>query len=110
MTGRELIGQCVWDVRGVWVGHVVDVRMVTGSRNPFKKSTEPETAGLVVSATRAQFLLGVHRDASGRVNGALQQLTRLLYARSLIVPWDLVETSDTGEVHLKEPREVLTRQ
>ncbi|MEO3858873.1 hypothetical protein [Acrocarpospora sp. B8E8] len=109
LGARDLIGQSVWDSRGIWVGHVVDVKMIRERRGWFRKPEEPESAGLLVSRNRAPFLLSVYRDANGKLTGALQNFTRLLYAHSKVVPWDLIESSHTGEIHLKGPVTDLKR-
>ncbi|GIH27036.1 hypothetical protein Aph01nite_53460 [Acrocarpospora phusangensis] len=109
LSARGLVGQSVWDVRGVWVGHVVDVKMIRQRTGWFRKPEEPESAGLLVSCVRAPLLMGIHRDANGKLTGLLQNLTSLLYARSKVVPWDLIESSDTGEIHLKGPATDLKR-
>ena len=104
MPGKaDLIGQSVWDSRGIWVGQVVDVTMV---KDLEESSTVP---GLVVSATRAPMLLGFSRDPDGLLGPVGEFLSRILYKGSRVVPWDVIESSDTGEVLLKEPRATLRR-
>ncbi|GAA0429555.1 hypothetical protein Acor_40390 [Acrocarpospora corrugata] len=109
LGARDLIGQSVWDIHGIWVGHVVDVKMIRERSSWFRRPDEPETAGLLVSCNRAPWLMGVHRDANGKITGTLQNFTRLLYAHSKVVPWDLIESSDSGEIHLKGPGKDLKR-
>ncbi|MBO3744504.1 hypothetical protein J5X84_00395 [Streptosporangiaceae bacterium NEAU-GS5] len=104
MPGKaDLIGQSVWDSRGIWVGQIVDVTMI--------KNGEESTAvtGLVVSATRAPMLLGFSRDPDGHLTRVGEWVSRILYKGSRVVPWDVIETADTGEVVLKEPRSSLRR-
>ncbi|WP_214106548.1 hypothetical protein [Acrocarpospora catenulata] len=93
------------------MGHVVDVRLLKDGRNWLDRRLDRDgTPGLIVSRRRAPFLLGLHRDANGRLTGAFQHFTRLLYAHSRVVPWDLIESSDTGEIHLKATAEELSRE
>jgi hypothetical protein len=103
-TVTELIGQSVWDANGVWVGHVVDLRVV-------KHRGEPNHTvyGLVVSGRRAPVLLGLTRDRPGRPPWLSRALARVLYAGCTFVPWAAVTDYSGGEVHIGVLRKDLTR-
>ncbi|MBE1566284.1 hypothetical protein [Nonomuraea africana] len=106
MSLTALMGQSVWDVHGVWVGHVVDVRVV---RNRSESMQSHTVIGLAVSARRAPLLLGLTRDRQGRLGWLSELLARVVYAGCTFVPWEVVKSSDTGEVHLRAERKELTR-
>ncbi|MGV9307740.1 MULTISPECIES: hypothetical protein [unclassified Nonomuraea] len=101
-----LMGQSVWDARGVWVGYVVDVRVV---RNRDESMHSHTVMGLVVSAHRAPVMLGLTRDREGSLGWLSELLARVVYAGCTFVPWDAVDSSDTGEVHLTALRKELSR-
>ncbi|MFE3453175.1 hypothetical protein ACFXJ8_30055 [Nonomuraea sp. NPDC059194] len=101
-----LMGQCVWDAEGVWVGHVVDIRVVRNKRESMQSHT---VMGLVVSVHRAPVMLGLTRDRQGRLGWLSEVLARVVYAGCTFVPWEMVASSDTGEVHLRAQRKELTR-
>lgn len=104
MTGfTELIGQSVWDVHGIWVGHIVDIRAVkdrTGLQQTHR------IYGLVVSARRAPVMLGM---THGRESWLSILLGRIVYAGCHFVPWDTVSEYGEGEVHIKAARKELSR-
>ncbi|TMR23129.1 hypothetical protein ETD86_09505 [Nonomuraea turkmeniaca] len=101
----ELIGQSVWDCNGVWVGHVVDVRMVKHKGEIQQSHT---ICGLVVSTRRAP-LLGLTRDRHGRVPWLSRALARMVYAGCTFVPWSSVADYTGGEVHIDVLRKELSR-
>ncbi|SDG55518.1 hypothetical protein SAMN05421505_105144 [Sinosporangium album] len=105
----DLIGQSVWDSTGVWVGQVVDVRVVKSRGTGFGVHEEFEVRGLIVSANRAPILLGVARDPGGRMSWFVHLLQRLLYAGSTYVPWEAVASTGGGEVMLSTRRGTLQR-
>ncbi|NRQ38423.1 hypothetical protein HII36_42340 [Nonomuraea sp. NN258] len=102
----ELIGQCVWDTNGVWVGYVVDVRVVKHKGELQQSNT---VYGLVVSARRGPLLLGLTRDREDRFAWISQLLGRLVYAGCTFVPWSAVADYGDGEVHLHAVRKELSR-
>ncbi|MFI6480030.1 hypothetical protein ACIBH1_18995 [Nonomuraea sp. NPDC050663] len=102
MTGvSELMGQCVWDQHGVLVGHIVDVRLVKN-----KEAATPALMGLVVSTNRAPWLYGLTRERNGWFSDVL---AKIVYARSIFVPWESVSEYGEGEVHIKASRKDLSR-
>lgn len=101
-----LMGQSVWDAQGIWVGHVVDIRVVKNRDESMQSHT---VMGLVVSARRAPVMLGLTRDREGRPSWLSRMLARVVYAGCTFVPWDVVASSDTGEVHLVAHRRELSR-
>ncbi|MEV0594180.1 hypothetical protein [Nonomuraea cavernae] len=102
----ELIGQSVWDVDGIWIGHVVDIRVVR-HRGELQRSQTVQ--GLMVSASRRPIMLGLTRDRPGRRGRLSGLVARLIYAGCTFVPWSAVEEYDEGEVHLSAGRKELTR-
>ncbi|MGW0808805.1 hypothetical protein [Nonomuraea sp. NPDC002799] len=102
----ELIGQSVWDSNGVWVGHVVDIRVVK-HKGELKQSHT--VYGLVVSGRRAPLLLGLTRDRHGRAAWFSRTLARLVYAGCTFVPWAAVADYGGGEVHIATLRKELNR-
>ncbi|GII91320.1 hypothetical protein [Sinosporangium siamense] len=105
----DLIGQSVWDSTGVWVGQIVDVRVVKDRAATFGMQEQFEVLGFFVSAYRAPILLGVTRDPGGRMSWFTQLLVRVLYAGSNYVPMEDVASSGGGEVMLSRPRRALQR-
>jgi hypothetical protein len=105
----DLIGQSVWDCHGVWVGQIVDVKMIKAHRGRFGLREGPQIAGLVVSSTRAPLVLGLVRDPEGRLNGSAQVITRILCLGSKIVPWDAIASAEGGEVLLSQPVKAFKR-
>ncbi|MEW9547616.1 PRC-barrel domain-containing protein [Nonomuraea sp. NPDC050783] len=105
-TVTELIGQSVWDANGVWVGHVVDIRVVR-NRGELKRSHT--VYGLVVSQRRAPLLLGLTREREGRAPWLAKTLSRVLYAGCAFVPWPHVADHGGGEVHLGVLKDQLQR-
>ncbi|WP_219463479.1 hypothetical protein [Nonomuraea rhizosphaerae] len=107
MTGvTELMGQSVWDPNGLWVGHIVDVRVIK-HRGELQQSAT--ICGLVVSAVRGPVLLRVTRDRHGRWSWLAQLLSRVVYVRSAFVPWSSIVEHGDGEVHISTSRKELTR-
>jgi sporulation protein YlmC with PRC-barrel domain len=102
----ELMGQCVWDPNGLWVGHVVDIRVIK-HRGELQQSAT--IYGLVVSANRGPVLLTLTRDRHGRWSWLSQLLTRVVYVRSAFVPWSCVTDHGDGEVHISTAKKELTR-
>ncbi|WP_336208330.1 hypothetical protein [Nonomuraea sp. LPB2021202275-12-8] len=102
----ELIGQSVWDANGVWVGHVVDIRVVKHRGELQQANT---VYGLVVSARRGPLLLGLTRDRHGRPPWVSRMMGRLVYAGCTFVPWAHVEDYSEGEVHISTLRQELNR-
>ncbi|MFB4281086.1 hypothetical protein ACBJ59_37755 [Nonomuraea sp. MTCD27] len=102
----ELIGQSVWDSNGVWVGFVVDIRVVK-HRGALQQSHT--VYGLVVSSRRAPLLLGLTRDRQGRSAWLSRTLARLVYAGCMFVPWENVLDYGDGEVHIDILRKELNR-
>lgn len=114
MSGvADLIGQSVWDCHGIWVGQVVDVRMLKERkarfRLRFRQRENSDVAGLIVSSTRAPLLLGLTRDPHGRLSGSAQFIARILCTGSKIVPWDAIVSSGDGEVLLCRPSRTFRR-
>jgi sporulation protein YlmC with PRC-barrel domain len=105
-TVTELIGQSVWDANGVWVGHVVDIRVV---RHTGELKQSHTVYGLVVSGRRAPLLLGLTRDRQGRSPWLSRMLARLVYAGCTFVPWAVVTDYGGGEVHIGALRKELSR-
>ena len=105
-TVTELIGQSVWDANGVWVGHVVDIRVVKHKGELQQSHT---VYGLVVSSLRAPLLLGLTRDREGRSTWLTRALARVVYAGCTFVPWAGVTDYGDGEVHIAMLRKELTR-
>lgn len=101
----ELIGQSVWDPKGVWVGHVVDIRVIK-HRGELQQSAT--VYGLVVSAHRRP-LLCLTRDLHGRWGWFSRALARVLYVGSAFVPWSSVTDHSGGEVHISTSRKELSR-
>jgi sporulation protein YlmC with PRC-barrel domain len=97
----ELIGQSVWDSNGVWVGQVVDIRVVKHKGELQQSQT---VLGLVVSGRRAPLLLGLTRERR-----LARPLARAVYAGCTFVPWDCVTEWDEGEVHIDVLRKELNR-
>ncbi|GAA2206153.1 hypothetical protein GCM10009850_016110 [Nonomuraea monospora] len=102
----ELIGQSVWDSNGVWVGFVVDIRVV---RHRGELQQSHTVYGLVVSSRRAPLLLGLTRDRQGRSAWLSRTLARLVYAGCTFVPWENVMDYGDGEVHIDVLRKELNR-
>jgi sporulation protein YlmC with PRC-barrel domain len=102
----ELIGQSVWDSNGVWVGHVVDIRVVKHKGELQQSHT---VYGLVVSSRRAPLLLGLTRDRQGRAPWLSRALARVVYAGCTFVPWPSVIEYSAGEVHIDMLRKELNR-
>ncbi|MGP3914670.1 hypothetical protein [Nonomuraea sp. 10N515B] len=102
----ELIGQSVWDCHGVWVGHVVDIRMIKHKGELQQSHT---VNGLVVSSRRAPLLLGLTRTLHGRVPWLSRVLSRVIYAGCTFVPWSSVADYASGEVHIDVLRKELPR-
>ncbi|MEU6718146.1 hypothetical protein ABZ897_42330 [Nonomuraea sp. NPDC046802] len=102
----ELIGQSVWDSNGVWVGHVVDIR-VRQHKGELQQSHT--VYGLVVSGRRAPFLLGFTRERQGRHAWVSRALARMAYVGCTFVPWAAVADYGGGEVHIGVLRNELTR-
>ncbi|MGN9838587.1 hypothetical protein ACTMTI_10755 [Nonomuraea sp. H19] len=102
----ELIGQSVWDSNGVWVGHVVDIRVV---KHPGELQQSHTVYGLVVSGRRAPLLLGLTRDRQGRASWLTRALARVVYAGCTFVPWSSVTDYSGGEVHIAVLRKELSR-
>ncbi|MFG1702956.1 hypothetical protein ACFLIM_07165 [Nonomuraea sp. M3C6] len=102
----ELIGQSVWDSNGVWVGFVVDIRVVK-HRGELQQSHT--VYGLVVSGRRAPLLLALTRERQGRSAWLSRALARLVYAGCTFVPWASVAEYGGGEVHIDVLRNELTR-
>ncbi|MEV0617995.1 hypothetical protein AB0I81_32050 [Nonomuraea sp. NPDC050404] len=102
----ELIGQSVWDSGGVWVGFVVDMRVVKHQGELQQSHT---VYGLVVSSRRAPVLLGLTRDRQGRSAWLSRTLARTVYAGCTFVPWANVSDYGDGEVYLDVPRKELNR-
>ncbi|WP_188190688.1 PRC-barrel domain containing protein [Nonomuraea sp. SYSU D8015] len=105
-TVTELIGQSVWDANGVWVGHVVDIRVVKHKGELQQSHT---VYGLVVSSRRAPLLLGLTRDCQGRSPWLSRALARVVYAGCRFVPWSSVADYGDGEVHINVLRQELNR-
>ncbi|MGW4792220.1 hypothetical protein ACWEPC_07370 [Nonomuraea sp. NPDC004297] len=102
----ELRGQSVWDSNGVWVGFVVDIRVVKHKGELQQSHT---VYGLVVSGRRAPLLLGLTRDRQDRSTWFSQALARVVYAGCTFVPWANVADYGGGEVHLDVLRKELNR-
>jgi sporulation protein YlmC with PRC-barrel domain len=102
----ELIGQSVWDTNGMWVGHVVDIRVVKHKGELQQSHT---VYGLVVSGRRGPLLLGLTRDRQGRAPWLSRALARTVYAGCTFVPWASVAEWDSGEVHLDVLKKELNR-
>ncbi|MEV1169669.1 hypothetical protein [Nonomuraea sp. NPDC049784] len=102
----ELIGQSVWDSNGVWVGHVVDIRVVKHKGELQQSHT---VYGLVVSSLRAPLLLGLTRERDDRPEWLSRILSRLAYACCTFVPWECIAEYGGGEVHISALRKELTR-
>ncbi|MFG1942401.1 hypothetical protein [Nonomuraea sp. NPDC048826] len=102
----ELIGQSVWDANGIWVGHVVDIRVIK-NRGELRQANT--VYGLVVSARRAPLLLGLTRDRPGRAPWMARMASRMVYAGCTFVPWTAVQEYGGGEVHLGALRRELSR-
>ncbi|WP_431923795.1 hypothetical protein [Nonomuraea jabiensis] len=102
----ELLGQSVWDSDGIWVGHVVDIRVIK-HRGELQKSHT--VYGLVVSSRRAPLLLGLTRENQGRASWLSRSLSRLVYVGCTFVPWSCVADYGSGEVHINALRKELTR-
>ncbi|MFC4114752.1 hypothetical protein [Nonomuraea zeae] len=102
----ELIGQSVWDSNGVWVGFVVDIRVVKHKGELQQSHT---VYGLVVSSLRAPLLLGLTRDRHGRSAWFSRMLARIVYAGCTFVPWESVADYGGGEVHIDVLRNELSR-
>ena len=81
-TVTELIGQSVWDPNGVWVGHVVDIRLIKHKGELQQSAT---VCGLVVSAHRGK-LLCLTRDRHRRWGWFSRPLARVLYVGSTFDP------------------------
>jgi hypothetical protein len=95
----ELIGQSVWDADGVWIGHVVDIRVIKHRDDLQQAAT---VHGLLVSARRAPLPLGLPSWLS-RMTG------HLIYAGCTFVPWASVREYSDGEVHINSRRQELNR-
>lgn len=105
MTGvSELMGQSVWDCRGVWVGHVVDVRVIK-----HKGEMRHSVYGLLVSGLRGPVFMGLTRGREGRFGWLSEWLARVVYVGCTFVPWDAVDAYGEGEVFLKATRKELSR-
>ncbi|MFI7616878.1 hypothetical protein ACIBP6_37185 [Nonomuraea terrae] len=102
----ELIGQSVWDSNGVWVGFVVDIRVIKHKGELQQSHT---VYGLVVSSRRAPLLLGLTRDREDRASWFSRTLARVVYAGCTFVPWPSVADYHDGEVHLEVLRKELNR-
>ncbi|MEU8363417.1 hypothetical protein AB0C27_46115 [Nonomuraea sp. NPDC048882] len=102
----ELLGQSVWDSNGVWVGFVVDIRVVK-HRGELQQSHT--VYGLVVSMRRAPLLLGLTRDRQGRSAWLSRTLARIVYVGCTFVPWENVLDYGGGEVHIDVLRKELNR-
>ncbi|MCK2221642.1 hypothetical protein MF672_048740 [Actinomadura sp. ATCC 31491] len=105
-TVTELIGQSVWDANGVWVGHVVDIRVV---RHKGELQQSHTVYGLVVSQRRAPLLLGLTREREGRAPWMSKALARVVYAGCTFVPWADVADHAGGEVHISVLKGQLER-
>nr|SBO92946.1 hypothetical protein BN4615_P2460 [Nonomuraea gerenzanensis] len=90
----------------MWVGFVVDIRVVK-HRGELQQSHT--VYGLVVSVRRAPLLLGLTRDRQGRSAWLSQALARLVYAGCTFVPWENVIDYGDGEVHIDVLRKELNR-
>lgn len=111
MVGRmagvtELMGQSVWDSQGIWVGHVVDVRVVKNKGGLQESHT---IYGLVVSGLRAPIFLGLTRDRQGRYGWLSELIAKIVYTGCTFVPWESVEEYGEGEVFLTATRGELAR-
>ncbi|MEU8247585.1 hypothetical protein [Nonomuraea sp. NPDC048916] len=102
----ELIGQSVWDVDGIWVGHVVDIRVI---RHRGELQRSQTVYGLVVSANRGPIMLGLTRERPGRRGWLSRLVARMVYAGCTFVPWSAVDDYGEGEVRLSAGRKELTR-
>ncbi|SDK14537.1 hypothetical protein SAMN05421874_105287 [Nonomuraea maritima] len=102
----ELIGQSVWDANGVWVGFVVDIRVIKHKGELQQSHT---VYGLVVSSRRAPLMLGLTRDRDGGSTWFSQMVARIVYAGCTFVPWDNVHDYTEGEVHIDVLRKELNR-
>ncbi|MEO3871893.1 hypothetical protein ABGB18_24020 [Nonomuraea sp. B12E4] len=102
----ELIGQSVWDSNGVWVGFVVDIRVIKHKGELQQSHT---VYGLVVSSRRGPLLLGLTRDREGRASWFQRTVARLVYAGCTFVPWSCVADYGGGEVHIGVHRKQLNR-
>jgi sporulation protein YlmC with PRC-barrel domain len=98
----ELIGQSVWDADGVWVGHVVDIRLA-------KREGNRSVHGLVVSGHRAPLLLGLAREQEGHALWLTRALARVVYAGCVFVPWSSVVDCGEAEVRIGVPKKDLVR-
>ncbi|MER7361437.1 hypothetical protein [Nonomuraea wenchangensis] len=105
-TVTQLIGQSVWDANGVWVGHVVDIRVV---RHKGELQQSHTVYGLVVSQLRAPLLLGLTREREVRSPWVSKALARVLYAGCAFVPWADVADYGGGEVHISALKGELDR-
>ncbi|MEU5861087.1 MULTISPECIES: hypothetical protein [unclassified Nonomuraea] len=105
-TVTELIGHSVWDSNGVWVGHVVDLRV---HKHKGELQQSQTVYGLVVSGRRAPVLLGLTRDRHGRSPWLSRTLARTVYVGSTFVPWAYVTDWTGGEVHLDVLKKELNR-
>jgi sporulation protein YlmC with PRC-barrel domain len=101
----ELIGQSVWDPNGVWVGHVVDIRLIKHKGELRQSAT---VYGLVVSAHRGK-LLCLTRDRHRRWGWFSRSLARVLYVGSTFVPWSSVTDHSGGEVYISTAKQELSR-
>ncbi|WP_327086951.1 hypothetical protein OIE66_32170 [Nonomuraea sp. NBC_01738] len=106
MALTELMGQSVWDAQGIWVGHVVDVRVVKNKGGLQESHT---VYGLVVSAVRGPLFFGLTRDRQGRMHWLSDVIAKIIYTGCTFVPWDTVEEYDGGEVILKATKKDLSR-
>jgi sporulation protein YlmC with PRC-barrel domain len=102
----ELIGQSVWDPNGMWVGHVVDIRVV---KNRGELQQSQTVYGLVVSAHRGPVLLRLARQRHDRLGWLSKLIARVVYVGCTFVPWSGVENYGDGEVHISLFRKELTR-
>ncbi|MBB5079871.1 hypothetical protein [Nonomuraea endophytica] len=106
MALTELMGQSVWDSQGIWVGHVVDVRVV---RNKGGLQESHTVYGLVVSAIRGPVFFGLTRDREGRFGWVSEAVAKVVYTGCTFVPWEAVEDYGDGEVILKTVKKELSR-
>jgi hypothetical protein len=100
------MGQHVWDSQGIWVGQVVDVRVV---RNRGGLQEACTVYGLVVSSLRGPVFLGLTRDRQGSFWWVSELIAKIVYTGCKFVPWDSVDDYGAGEVFLKATRDDLNR-
>ncbi|MER6942675.1 hypothetical protein ABT294_01510 [Nonomuraea sp. NPDC000554] len=102
----ELLGQSVWDSNGVWVGQVVDIRVI---KNKGELQQAQTICGLVVSGRRGPLLRRLTGDRQGSLGWLAELLARVFYVGCTFVPWTDVIDYSGGEVHISTTRNTLTR-